>query len=83
MLDVAVMVYAGLINKRIVAGLAARGVSAVGLAGADGDVVRAKKRDIGDVDFGFVGDVTEVNSAFLTSMLAAGMLPVVAPIAKT
>jgi acetylglutamate kinase len=80
MLDVAVMLYAGLINKRIIAGLAARGVTAVGLAGADGDVVRAKKRDIGDVDYGFVGDVTKINDAFLKSLLAADLLPILAPL---
>lgn len=76
MLDVAVMVYAGLINKKIVAGLQARGCNAVGLSGADGMAVKAHKRPATTVDYGFVGDVYDVNASLLTALLEAGMVPV-------
>ncbi len=80
MLDVAVMVYAGLINKRIVAVFAGHGVTAIGLSGPDGDILRACKRDIAEVDYGYVGDITSVNVALLRSFLDTGLLPVISPI---
>jgi acetylglutamate kinase len=55
-------------------------VRALGLTGADGDVLRARRRPVGTVDYGFVGDVVAVNSEFLASLLRAGILPVVAPL---
>ena len=75
MLQVVTMVYAGLVNKNIVAGLQARGVNALGLTGADMDVVRSHKRPLKKmtmddgteqmVDFGFVGDVDRANGEML------------------
>ena len=90
MLEVVTMVYGGLVNKRIVAGLQARGVQAVGLTGADGDVIRSHKRaprlvrmDDGserEVDFGFVGDVDSVDARFLSDLIEGGRVPVLAPL---
>ena len=56
-LRVVTMVYGGLVNKNIVAGLQARGVNALGLTGADMDVIRSVKRPVKDIDYGYVGDV--------------------------
>ncbi len=63
-LKVLVMVYGGLVNKNIVAGLQARGVNALGLTGADMDVIRSVKRPVKDVDYGFVGDVKQLDEEF-------------------
>ena len=79
-LDVVTMVYGGLINKKIVAGLQARNCNALGLTGADLSLVRARKRPVQTVDYGFVGDVEEVNSRELRLLLAENVVPVVAPI---
>jgi acetylglutamate kinase len=80
MLDVVVMVYAGLINKRIVASFAAHGVTAIGLSGPDGDLITASKRTKSKVKYGYVGDITAVDVALLESFLDSGLLPVIAPI---
>ncbi len=81
MLRVVVMVYAGLVNKSIVAQLQARGVNAVGLTGADADVVRSHRRQlVNGVDYGFVGDVDKVNAAALSNLIEQGIVPVLAPI---
>lgn len=80
MLDVATMVYAGLINKKIVAGLQARGSNAIGLTGTDLNLITAKKRTVQDIDYGFVGDVTNVNSRELRLLIEENTLPVIAPI---
>lgn len=80
MLKVVTMVYGGLVNKNIVAGLQAAGINAIGLTGADGNVIRAVKRPVEKIDYGFVGDVTEVNSQFLASILDQGIVPVMAPL---
>jgi acetylglutamate kinase len=80
MLDVATMVYGGLINKRIVAALQARNCNAMGLTGADLGFIRAKKRLVQDVDYGFVGDVKEVNSRELRLLLNENVVPVIAPL---
>ena len=79
-LDVAIMVYAGLINKSIVAMLSSKGLEALGLSGADIDLIRAIKRPKGDIDFGFVGDIIDVNADFLQSILHKRIIPVVCPI---
>jgi len=78
MLDVATMVYAGLTNKRIVASLQKYGCNALGLSGADGNVVKAVKRPVREVDYGFVGDVLadSVDRANLKKLLEAGFTPV-------
>ena len=74
------MVYGGLVNKNIVAGLQARGVNALGLTGADMDVIRSVKRPVKDVDYGFVGDVKQVNAEFLGDLIHKGIVPVMAPL---
>ena len=90
MLEVVTMVYGGLVNKRIVAGLQAKGVKAIGLTGADGDIIRSHKRPLKRVkmddgteqmvDFGFVGDVDKVDARLLSSLIESGNVPVVAPL---
>lgn len=78
-LKVVTMVYAGFINKTIVAALQGFGTNALGLTGADGNCIRAHKRS-GTVDFGFAGDVDEVNAELLKQLLQADCTPVLAPI---
>ena len=79
-LEVVTMVYAGLNNKSVVAELVARGIDAVGVCGADRDLIRAERRPIGEVDFGYVGDVEKegVNLTCLIDMLHSGVMPVFA-----
>jgi acetylglutamate kinase len=79
-LKVVIMVYAGLINKSIVAYLQSRGCNAVGICGADGDAISAHKRAKGKIDYGFAGDIDEVNTSFLARLLREGNDIVVAPI---
>ena len=81
MLDVVTMVYGGLVNKNIVAQLQAHGVNALGLTGADIDVMRSHKRPPKDgIDFGFVGDVERANGHMLHTLVEAGIVPVMAPL---
>lgn len=75
-LEVAVMVYAGLTNKRIVALLQSMGCNALGLSGADGNSILAHKRTGAAIDYGFAGDVDEVNAPFFAQLLEAGLTPV-------
>ena len=74
------MVYAGWINKNIVARLQALDCDALGLSGADGNLVRAHKRPVQEVDFGFVGDIDAVNTGLLCAALDRGNSLVVAPL---
>ncbi len=81
MLSVVTMVYGGLVNKNIVAKLQSCGVNALGLTGADMDIVRSHRRPVKDgVDFGFVGDVDRVDAAALSRLLESGVAPVLAPL---
>lgn len=80
MLRVVMMVYGGLVNKTIVAGLQSRGINALGLTGADLDVIRSDKRPVKDVDYGFVGDVKMVNAGVLDLLLEQDIVPVMAPL---
>ncbi len=80
MLEVVTMVYGGLVNKNIVAGLQARGINAIGLTGADGNTMLSDKRPVKDIDYGFVGDVKAVNVEFISSLLDSGITPVLAPL---
>ncbi|MFN4122626.1 MAG: acetylglutamate kinase [Flavobacteriales bacterium] len=80
MLDVAVMVYAGLINKNLVAKLQQSSISALGLTGADMNSILATKREHAEIDFGYVGDIKKVNVKALDVLLLAGVVPVLAPI---
>ena len=75
-MQVITMVYAGLISKNIVAGLQKLGSNAVGLCGADGKSVISKKRPVKEVDYGFVGDIEEVNVDFIRSLLEQDIVPV-------
>ena len=81
MLSVVTMVYGGLVNKNLVARLQANGVNALGLTGADVDVIHSHKRPIKDgVDFGFVGDVDKADGEMLSKLIEAGITPVMAPL---
>ena len=75
-LDVMIMVYAGLLNKKITAGLQAQDCNAIGLSGADGGVILAHKRPVGEIDFGLVGDINRVKSQTISDLLNSGMVPV-------
>ena len=79
-LKIITMVYAGLINKNIVAALQMHGTDAIGLTGADGDLIRSGKRSNANIDYGFVGDVKKVNDRFLSSLLDDNITVVVAPV---
>ena len=79
-LKVVTMVYGGLVNKQIVAGLQALGVNALGLTGADLNYMRSGKRPVKEVDYGFVGDVKEVNASILADLIAKDVVPVLAPL---
>ncbi|MCE7054616.1 acetylglutamate kinase [Algoriphagus sp. AGSA1] len=76
-LDVVTMVYAGLINKNIVAKLQALKVNAIGMTGADGNIIRSVKRPVKGIDYGFVGDIQEVNIKLIDHLLSGNLLPVV------
>lgn len=81
MLEVVTMVYGGLVNKHVVACLQTYGMNAVGLTGADLDVIRSRRRPVKDgIDYGFVGDVEHVNADMLKLLLDAGITPVMAPL---
>ena len=80
-LEVVTMVYGGLVNKNLVARLQANGVNALGLTGADMNVIRSHKRPIKDgIDFGFVGDVEQADGKMLHTLIEAGITPVMAPL---
>ncbi|MBO7202684.1 MAG: acetylglutamate kinase [Paludibacteraceae bacterium] len=80
MLNVVTMVYGGLVNKKIVSGLQALGINALGLTGADMNYMRSDKRPVKEVDYGFVGDVKEVNSDILADLIEKNVVPVLAPL---
>lgn len=79
-LKVVTMVYGGLVNKNIVAQLQATGINALGLTGADCNIIKAHKRPVGEVDYGFVGDVEHANGEMLSALIEQGIVPVVAPL---
>lgn len=81
-LDIVTMFYAGKTNKQVVAELQKLGLNALGLSGADGNVIQGIKRPIKDIDYGFVGDLvpTSVNASLLQQLLTAGLTPVLCPI---
>ena len=81
MLEVVTMVYGGLVNKNLVAKLQAKDVNALGLTGADMDVIHSHKRPVKDgVDFGYVGDVERANGKMLQTLIQEGITPVMAPL---
>ena len=79
-LKIVTMVYAGYINKNIVAALQSHGCNAIGITGADGNTVLAHKRKHTTLDYGYVGDVDAVNSPLLKSLLDQNITIVMAPI---
>ena len=79
-LKIVTMVYAGYINKNIVAALQKNGCNAIGITGADGDAITAHKRIKGDTDYGFAGDIDAVNTKFIAHLLSENNDIVVAPI---
>ncbi len=81
-LDLVTMVYGGLINRQLTARLQAQGCNAVGIAGADAGIFQASRRPAGEVDYGWVGDLTQeqVNAAQLKYLLDGGLTPVIAPL---
>ena len=81
-LDLVTMVYGGMINKNIVAHLQQWGCNALGVTGADGNMIRAVKRPVKEIDYGYVGDITadSVNSTLLYFLLKQNVVPVFAPL---
>lgn len=79
-LKVVTMVYGGLVNKNIVAQLQAMGVNALGLTGTDLNLIRSEKRPVKEIDYGYVGDVKEVNTDALASLISQGIVPILAPL---
>ncbi len=79
-LKVITMVYAGYVNKNIVAQLQKAGTNAIGLTGADGNLIMAHKRSSSSIDYGYVGDVDGVNGELLHDMFSRGLTVVVAPV---
>lgn len=80
MLRVVAMVYGGLVNKTITARLQGMGIDAIGMTGADMDIIRSHKRPAGKVDYGWVGDVDRVNGEALATLIRSGIVPVIAPL---
>ncbi len=80
MLQVVTMVYGGMVNKNIVAGLQAEGVNALGVTGADMNLILSVKRPVKTVDYGWVGDVKSVNATGIAGLIASGIVPVIAPL---
>ncbi|MFA9188367.1 acetylglutamate kinase [Flavobacterium sp. FBOR7N2.3] len=76
MLDIAVMIYAGQINKNVVAELQANNTNAIGFSGADGNLILSEKRNHPTIDYGFVGDVKKVNTALLQKIIGLEIAPV-------
>jgi len=81
-LDLVTMVYGGLVNKQIVAQLQLLDCNAMGVTGADGNLIGARKRPVKEIDYGFVGDITQegVNVDLLSALLNLGVVPVFAPL---
>ena len=75
-LEVVTMVYAGLLNKSIVAKLQAKGCNALGLSGADANVIKAHKRIVKEIDYGFAGDIDAVDNETISLFLNGGIIPV-------
>lgn len=81
-LKIAVMVYAGYVNKMIVSRLQAEGCNAVGLSGADGNIIKSRKRQKGEIDFGFVGDIDyeAIQTELLEDLMGKGYVPIICAI---
>ncbi len=75
-LELITMVYGGLANKNIVAQLQAKNCNAIGLSGADGNSIKAHKRPVKEIDYGFVGDIDGINQETISKLIASGFVPV-------
>lgn len=80
MLTVVTMVYGGLVNKNVVAQLQANGVNALGLTGADMNAILSHKRIVKDIDYGYAGDIDNVNGTQLSNLIEHDIVPVMAPL---
>lgn len=80
MLNVVTMVYGGLVNKNIVAKLQARGINALGLTGADCNVLHAHKRPVDKIDWGYVGDIDKADGKMLATLIDKDIVPIMAPL---
>lgn len=80
MLEIVTMVYGGLVNKNIIAALQTKDINAIGLTGADLNLIEAVKRPVKKIDYGYVGDVVRVNTKELRLLIDSGVVPVVAPL---
>jgi len=79
-LKLVTMVYAGLVNKQVVAKLQGFGCQALGLCGADADLIRSHRRSNAAIEYGLVGDIDKVNAQTLEKMLDMDLVPVIAPL---
>lgn len=75
-LEVVTMVYAGLINKNLVARLQSMNCQSIGLSGADGNAIQARKRALGEIDYGYAGDIVSVNANLINGFLQQAITPV-------
>lgn len=75
-LEVVVMVYAGLLNKKMVSLLQALGGNAIGLSGADGNIIQAHKRVVKEIDYGYAGDIDKVDTQLIEHLISFGLIPV-------
>ncbi len=75
-IEIVTMVYAGWVNKLIIAGLQKHNCNAIGLSGTDANTIVARKRPVGEIDYGFVGDIEKVNTSLIQTLLSNGLTPV-------
>lgn len=80
MLRIVTMVYGGFVNKNIVARLQGLDVDALGLTGADLNIILSDKRRAGEIDYGYAGDIKQTDGAKLNKLLEIGAVPVIAPL---
>ena len=76
-LDIAIMAYAGLVNKKIVSKLQKLNCNSIGLSGADGNLIKSKIRKVNKIDYGVVGDIEKVNDGFLLNLLNSNLTPAI------
>ena len=76
-LDIAIMTYAGLVNKKIVSKLQKLNCNSIGLSGADGNLIKSKIRKVNKIDYGFVGDIEKINDEFLFNLLNSNLTPTI------
>ncbi len=79
-LDVAIMTYAGLVNKKIVSNLQKLNCNSIGLSGADGNLIKSKIRKVNKINYGFVGDIEKINDQFLLNLLNSNLTPTICSI---